>query len=115
MLAAALAAAGLFAAIYHPIGTAMLVDAAGDKPGRAIGINGVFGNFGVALAPVVTAFLAAHGRLARGLHRARARWRCWSALLWLRWPGPTRSATAAAGRSRRFPRHLVRRAVVCCC
>ena len=26
--------AGLFAAIYHPIGTAMLVDAAGDKPGR---------------------------------------------------------------------------------
>ena len=40
----ALAATGLFAAIYHPIGTAMLVDAAGDKPGRAIGVNGVFGN-----------------------------------------------------------------------
>ena len=51
-------ATGLFAAIYHPIGTAMLVDAAGDRPGRAIGINGVFGNIGVALAPVVTAFLA---------------------------------------------------------
>ena len=59
-LAAALAATGAFAAIYHPIGTAMLVDAAGDKPGRSIGINGVFGNFGVALAPVVTAFLAEH-------------------------------------------------------
>jgi MFS family permease len=57
-LALALAAAGLFAAIYHPIGTAMLVEAAGDRVGRAIGINGVFGNFGVALAPVVTAFLA---------------------------------------------------------
>lgn len=59
-LAAALAAAGAFAAIYHPIGTAMLVDAAGDRPGRSIGINGVFGNFGVALAPVVTAFLVGH-------------------------------------------------------
>src|ERR1700751_5370591 len=58
MLALALAATGLFAAIYHPIGTAMLVDAAGDKPGRAIGTNGVFGNVGVALAPVVTAFVA---------------------------------------------------------
>ena len=53
-----LAAAGLFAAIYHPIGTAMLVEAAGPKPGRSIGVNGVFGNVGVALAPVVTAFLA---------------------------------------------------------
>src|SRR5262249_23086808 len=47
-LTLALAATGLFAAIYHPIGTAMLVDAAGDRPGRAIGVNGVFGNVGVA-------------------------------------------------------------------
>jgi MFS family permease len=58
LLAVALAVAGLFAAIYHPVGTAMLVEAAGDRPGRSIGVNGVFGNFGVALAPVVTAFLA---------------------------------------------------------
>ena len=58
MLAVTLDATGLFAAIYHPIGTAMLVNAAGDRPGRAIGINGVFGNIGVGLAPVVTAFLA---------------------------------------------------------
>jgi MFS family permease len=58
LLAVALALAGMFAAIYHPVGTAMLVEAAGDRPGRAIGVNGVFGNFGVALAPVVTAFLA---------------------------------------------------------
>jgi MFS family permease len=58
-LGIALAAAGLFTAIYHPIGTTMLVEAAGEKPGRAIGVNGVFGNLGVALAPVVTAFLAA--------------------------------------------------------
>lgn len=58
-LAIALAATGAFAAIYHPIGTAMLVDAAGDKVGRAVGLNGVFGNFGVACAPVVTAFATA--------------------------------------------------------
>ncbi len=58
-LAAALAVAGAFSAIYHPIGTAMLVDAAGERVGRAMGVNGAFGNLGVASAPVVTAFLAA--------------------------------------------------------
>ncbi|MBU8543159.1 MULTISPECIES: MFS transporter [Roseomonadaceae] len=58
-LAAGLALMGAFSAIYHPIGTAMLVDAAGARVGAAMGINGVFGNLGVALAPVVTAFLAA--------------------------------------------------------
>ena len=57
-LALTLAAAGAFASIYHPIGTAMLVDAAGDKPGRAIGVNGVFGNIGVASSPVLTGLLA---------------------------------------------------------
>ena len=57
-LALTLSAVGAFAAIYHPVGTAMLVEAAGDRPGRSIGLNGVFGNLGVASAPVVTAFLA---------------------------------------------------------
>ncbi|CAH0145586.1 MFS transporter [Roseomonas sp. CECT 9278] len=55
----ALGLMGCFAAIYHPIGTAVLVEAAGDRVGRAMGINGVFGNLGVASAPVVTAFVAA--------------------------------------------------------
>ncbi|MFC0386438.1 MFS transporter [Muricoccus vinaceus] len=58
-LAAALALAGLFNAIYHPIGTAMLVEAAGDRVGRAMGNNGVFGNMGVSFAPVLTAVLVA--------------------------------------------------------
>ncbi len=58
-LGVSLALMGAFAAIYHPIGTAMLVEAAGARVGRAVGINGVFGNLGVATAPVVTAFLAA--------------------------------------------------------
>jgi MFS family permease len=50
---------GAFSAIYHPIGTAMLVDAAGERVGASVGVNGVFGNLGVALAPVVTAAVAA--------------------------------------------------------
>jgi MFS family permease len=70
MLAVTLGATGLFAAIYHPIGTAMLVDAAGDRPGRAIGINGVFGNIGVGLAPVVTAFLASQAGLTGLIYAA---------------------------------------------
>ena len=59
MLAAALSMVGLFIAIYHPVGTALLVEAAGSRPGRAIGVNGVCGNVGVALAPMLTALLAA--------------------------------------------------------
>lgn len=58
-LAAALAVMGAFSAIYHPIGTAIIAEAGGDRVGRAMGINGVFGNLGVALAPIVTAFIAA--------------------------------------------------------
>lgn len=58
-LAIALAFMGAFSAIYHPIGTAIIAEAGGDRVGRAMGINGVFGNVGVALAPVMTAFLAA--------------------------------------------------------
>ena len=58
-LAAALALMGAFSAIYHPIGTAIITEAGGDRVGRAMGVNGVFGNLGVALAPVATAFLAA--------------------------------------------------------
>ena len=60
-LALALGSVGVFASIYHPIGTAMLVEAAGEKVGKAVGLNGVFGNIGVATAPVITAFLAVQG------------------------------------------------------
>src|SRR5690349_6686443 len=43
----ALTLLGMFAAIYHPVGTAMLV-AHAERTGREIGINGVWGNMGVA-------------------------------------------------------------------
>ncbi len=52
-LGAALFAIGLFASIYHPVGTAMIVSYA-DKLGREMGMNGVWGNLGVASSALVT-------------------------------------------------------------
>jgi len=43
---------GVFAAIYHPVGIAMLV-AAPEKMGRALGWNGLWGNLGLAAAALV--------------------------------------------------------------
>src|SRR5215471_7528138 len=52
-LGAALLAIGLFASIYQPGGTAMIVSYA-DRLGREMGINGVWGNLGVASSALVT-------------------------------------------------------------
>ncbi len=52
-LGAALLLIGLFASIYHPVGTAMIVSYA-DKLGREMGLNGVWGNLGVASSALVT-------------------------------------------------------------
>ncbi|NKB60765.1 MAG: MFS transporter [Gammaproteobacteria bacterium] len=46
---------GVFAAIYHPVGLAMLVQGRA-KTGMPIAINGVFGNMGVASAALTTAY-----------------------------------------------------------
>ena len=51
-----MAAIGMFAAIYHPVGNAMLVNHVG-KLGRSLGINGVFGNVGVASSALITGAL----------------------------------------------------------
>jgi len=55
-LAAALTVLGIFAAIYHPVGTAMLIEQATSR-GRSLAFNGVCGNLGVALAAGITAVL----------------------------------------------------------
>ena len=55
-LAAALTLIGAFASIYHPVGIPMLVQHA-KNPGATIGVNGLAGNLGVAVAAVVTGFL----------------------------------------------------------
>ncbi|HVV43026.1 MAG TPA: MFS transporter [Nitrobacter sp.] len=52
-LGAALLSIGIFASIYHPVGTAMIVSYA-DKLGREVGLNGVWGNLGVASSALVT-------------------------------------------------------------
>ena len=58
VLGFALFGLGLFAAIYHPVGTAMIVEAAPQR-GRTLAFNGVCGNLGVSLAAGITAALTA--------------------------------------------------------
>jgi MFS family permease len=55
-LAAALTLMGAFASIYHPVGIPMLVQNA-RNPGFTIGVNGLAGNLGIALAAILTGFL----------------------------------------------------------
>jgi MFS family permease len=56
-LTPALAAIGLFAAIYHPVGIPWLVRSATTSRGTALGINGVFGTLGSAFAGALTGAL----------------------------------------------------------
>jgi MFS family permease len=56
-LAFAMFALGVFAAIYHPVGMPMLLEAS-KAQGRSIAFNGVCGNLGAALAAGVAAAIA---------------------------------------------------------
>jgi|TARA_B000000475_G_scaffold26994_1_gene20937 MFS family permease len=55
-LAIGLGLVGAFSSIYHPVGIAMLLKNSKNL-GFRLGINGVFGNLGVAAAPLVTGYL----------------------------------------------------------
>jgi MFS family permease len=55
-LAAALTLIGAFSSIYHPVGIPMLVQHA-HRPGATIGVNGLAGNLGIAVAALVTGYL----------------------------------------------------------
>ncbi len=55
-IAAGLTVTGAFAAIYHPVGIAMLV-ASPERMGRALGWNGLWGNLGLAFAALLTGAL----------------------------------------------------------
>ena len=55
-LAAALTLLGAFASIYHPVGIPMLLQRA-TNPGAVIGINGLSGNLGIAVAALCTGFM----------------------------------------------------------
>jgi MFS family permease len=53
---------GVLAAIYHPVGLAMVVDGAKSSgTGMAIGINGVWGNLGVGCAALITGWFIDNG------------------------------------------------------
>jgi MFS family permease len=110
-LAAGLLVIGLFASIYHPVGTAMLV-AHADRVGYQIGVNGVWGNLGVAFAALVTgavtqwfgwrwAFVAP-GAAAIGV----------GALYLVLVPREAQSARQAAAGDLGFPRAVVLRALL---
>jgi len=58
-LAAALTLMGVFSSIYHPVGIPMLVQHA-RNPGFTIGVNGLAGNLGIAIAAILTGFLVKH-------------------------------------------------------
>ena len=54
---AALSAVGVGASIYHPAGLALISRTVRQR-GVAMGVNGVFGNLGIALSPLITGFLS---------------------------------------------------------
>ena len=72
-------AIGFFAAIYHPVGLALVVQGR-ENTGVPLAINGILGNMGVACAALITGFLIDH-----------AGWR--SAFVW---PGVVSIATGIA-------------------
>ena len=55
-LAAGLTLIGTFASIYHPVGIPMLLQSTA-KPGATIGLNGLAGNLGIAVAAAITGLL----------------------------------------------------------
>jgi MFS family permease len=57
MLAVSLTLIGLFASIYHPVGGAMLASHT-TRLGRDLGLNGVWGNLGIAFSALITAGIA---------------------------------------------------------
>ena len=56
-IAVGLTLVGVFGAIYHPVGIAMLV-ASQPRVGRVLGVNGVWGNAGVAFSALIAGALA---------------------------------------------------------
>ncbi len=55
-MAACLTLVGLFAAIYHPVGLALVVQGR-ERTGIPLAVNGIFGNMGVACAALITGLL----------------------------------------------------------
>lgn len=113
----ALLLVGMFAAIYHPVGLALVVDGA-ERTGMALALNGIWGNLGVGGAALVTGlFIDAGGwraaffwpglvSIALGL--------AYAALMWPEIAHPAavaarRNGTASAAPASAIDRRLVQR------
>ncbi|WP_282606637.1 MFS transporter [Pelagibius sp. Alg239-R121] len=57
LLMISLGGIGLFASIYHPVGLSMVTQMS-KRPGRALAVNGIYGNLGLAGATLLTGLLA---------------------------------------------------------
>jgi MFS family permease len=68
-LALCLGGLGLFASFSHPAGLSLISHTVAAR-GRALGINGVCGNLGIALAPLLTAVLVDHFGSRHAFHAA---------------------------------------------
>jgi MFS family permease len=110
-MALALTVLGLFSSIYHPVGIPLLVQGS-KKPGMTIGINGLAGNMGIALAALSTGFWVQYvgWRMA---FIAPALLSLWCGYLFWR-HAPTESAPPArkAITHVHLPKHLAQRTVV---
>ena len=60
-----LALIAIFASIYHPVGIALLLKRE-ERVGLRLGINGVFGNMGVAFAPLIIGLILVYGTWQAG-------------------------------------------------
>ena len=108
MLAAGLTLIGVFSSIYHPIGGAMLAASAGGRLGRVMGLNGVFGNIGIASAALVTGAITQYlgWRWAFVIPGAIAA--LIGVAFWIAVPdGAGKAAVGKAGRKLDIPRALV--------
>jgi MFS family permease len=99
---------GVFAAIYHPVGLAIVV-AKWKNTGMRIAVNGVWGNLGVASAALVTGYFIDHGgwriafivpgvvSIAVGIAYTVLRWQdILSQIAHAKAPGPAKAAAQVA-------------------
>jgi MFS family permease len=110
-LALALSVMGIFASIYHPVGIPMLLQSA-TRPGLTIGINGLSGNLGIALAALSTGLLVKYlGWRAAFIVPGLVSIAC--GLLFARYAPPETIAPARKSSSKaRLPRRLAIRVFV---
>jgi MFS family permease len=103
-IAIGLTLVGIFAAIYHPVGLAMVVHGR-TKTGIPLAINGIYGNMGVASAALLTGFLvdSSGWRSAFFIPGAISIVLGVAYLIFIRGDKPTETANAASSKAAEIP------------